>query len=245
MTELEKLMYKILGNMSAINMPVVFKGALITKLILTERGFDKVERGTSDIDCNWVDIPPSMNVLVAMVSQALGDLQNQYYAKAIREYEEKKSAGIGIIDKNTGDIIIEMDISMKPVVGNKIYFYRETSINGVLVNEILADKISVLSDKVIFRRIKDMIDIYALSNCVDIRTGEIYDIYNKTDRELKSFDEFLRRQTDLEHAYNKLRGVDGKPRFTDIYSYLDKFLRPFIEKDYVDKMWDSEDMLWH
>lgn len=38
MTEREKLMYRIIGNISESNAPIIFKGGLITKLILMQIG---------------------------------------------------------------------------------------------------------------------------------------------------------------------------------------------------------------
>ena len=185
-----------------------------------------------------------MNILVDTVNQSLGNLQNKYYAAVKREYGERKSAGINIIEKTTDILITEIDISIKPITGSKIYYYGEMSIKGVLANEILADKISVLSSNYIFRRMKDMVDVYALTHCVEVQTGEIFDIYDKTKRELQPFDAFLNRAPELEHAYNKLSGVEGKPDFEIIYSYLNKFLIPFIQKDYNNKIWDSKKELW-
>jgi hypothetical protein len=244
MTELEKLMYKLLGIISAADTPIIFKGALIKNLVLTEYGYDKIYRETTDIDCNWTGSPPPMSVLVNKINKALGDLQSDYYASAKREYAEKKSAGINIIEKSTDTIITEMDISMKPVTGSRVYYYGEMSIKGVLPNEILSDKISVLSSNYIFRRMKDMIDVFSLSNCVTVQTGEIFDIYVKTNRELQGFDAFLNRKAELEHAYNLLKGVEGKPDFESIYLYMDKFLRPFIEKDCDNMVWNSKTESW-
>jgi hypothetical protein len=243
MTEREKFMYKLLGNISSANAPIIFKGALIKNLVLAEHGYNEIYRETKDIDCNWVDTPPSMNVLVDIINQSLGNLQNEYYATAEREYGEKKSAGINIIKIDTGEEIVLMDISMKPVIGSKIYYYGEMSIKGVLPNEILADKISVLSSNYIFRRTKDMIDIYALSHCIDVQTIEIFDIYEKNKRELQDFNAFLNRKAELEHAYNKLMGVEGKPDFVDIYLYLNKFLNPFIQRE-NNKVWNSKTESW-
>jgi len=205
MTELEKLMYRILGTISSADTPIVFKGALIKNLVLAEHDYNEIYRETTDIDCNWIGKPPSMNILVDTLNQSLGNLQNKYYAVAKREYGEKKSAGVNIIEKNT---------------------------------------ISVLSSNYIFRRTKDMIDVYSLANCVEIQTKEIFDIYVKTKRELQAFDAFLNRVPELEHAYNKLTGVEGKPDFKIIYSYLNIFLNPFIQKDYNNKIWENKKELW-
>ena len=43
-------MYEILAAISNTEVPIIFKGALITKLVLKEQGFDQIERMTRDID---------------------------------------------------------------------------------------------------------------------------------------------------------------------------------------------------
>jgi len=210
MTAHEKLMYQVLGRISEADTPIVFKGALITKLILAESSYTALQRQTKDIDANWIGSPPSMSALVETINASLGDLRRQFYAVAFREYEEKKSAGISILRNHTDDEVILMDISVKPVIGSRIYHYGETEIRGVLANEILADKISVLSKRLIFRRAKDIVDVYALAHCVKIQTQEIFDIYkNNPGREVGTFDEFYSRRQDVEHAYNKLAGIEA------------------------------------
>jgi len=44
MTGHEQLMYQVIGAISVSNALIVFKGALIIKLILEEHGFDMLER---------------------------------------------------------------------------------------------------------------------------------------------------------------------------------------------------------
>ncbi|MCD8095184.1 MAG: hypothetical protein LUE12_03535 [Ruminococcus sp.] len=67
MTEHEKVMYEILACLSNSNSPLVFKGALITRLILEENNFYDVSRQTKDIDVNWVGDPPSMEILTRTI----------------------------------------------------------------------------------------------------------------------------------------------------------------------------------
>ena len=244
MTEREKFMYQILGEISNTNAPLVFKGALITKLVLLENGYADLERVTKDIDANWVDKPPSSDELVKVISRSLGKYEDEYYAKIIREYTENQSAGVIIADKNTGEELLEMDIGIMPVLDSKIYHFGEIKIKGVLASEIISDKISAISDKVIFRRAKDLIDIYALSHCVEVKTTEIYENSCKSGNEIKSFYEFYNRKSDVEHAYNKLKGVENKPSFDKIYGYLEKFLRPFAENDRRNRAWNSNILLW-
>ena len=152
MTEHERLMYQIIVKVSEANSQIIFKGALITKLILSENNYTDLDRKTIDIDANWIDTPPSMQYLVDVINGSLGDLQNKYYAVPIREYAENKSAGIQIREIATDEEAVLMDISMKPVAGSRLYYYGEAGIRGVLSNEILADKLTVMSKRLIFRR---------------------------------------------------------------------------------------------
>ena len=96
MTEHEHLMYQVSGKVSETNVPIVFKGALITKLILAENGYTALARATRDIDANWIDTPPSMRVLTEAVEKSLEAFSGALRAETIREYGERKSAGIAI-----------------------------------------------------------------------------------------------------------------------------------------------------
>ncbi len=245
MTHKEILMYQIICTLSASDAPFVFKGALITKLALAENGYTALERHTRDIDANWIGTRPSMEEIVDSINRSLGDLREKYHAVPFRDYSEKMTAGIAICDKETNDEIASMDIDMRPVAGSKDYRYGDIHIRGVEVNDIIADKITVLSKKIIFRRAKDIIDVYALAHCIDIHSSEIFEkIESNANRDLGDFTEFITRRPDLEHAYSKLMGVDGKPAFDDVYSYLTAFLRPFVEKDMKPRTWHSGKTMW-
>ena len=114
----------------------------------------------------------------------------------------------------------------------------------MIPDAVLCDKISVLSGDRIFRRAKDVLDVYALANCLEIQTSDIYKALEKSERVLSTFDAFMHRQADLEHAYNKMRGIIGKPDFADVYSFLSKFLEPFISQDMSPKIWSGCDTSW-
>jgi len=245
MMEHERLMYRIIGAISELDAPIVFKGALITKLILEENGYTTVQRPTVDIDANWISTPPTMDDLISIVNHSLKSFSGKLYAEAMREYGVKKSAGIAIIEAATGNRIVSMDISVKPVVGSKIYYYGAFGIKGVLVNEILADKITVLSKQIMFRRSKDLIDIYALTHSVKVYTTEIFDVFQSNlDREVGTFDEFIHRREDVEHAYERLRGIENKPSFDLIYEYLMRFIQPFANRDMTPCVWNSQNSSW-
>jgi hypothetical protein len=244
MREQEHLMYQIIGKISDNAAPIVFKGALITKLILKENGYTLSERPTNDIDANWIGEPPTMDELASVINRSLESFDGEIYAEPERVYAPGKSAGIRLIDRESGVHIISMDVTIKPVIGSRIYHYGEAAIRGVLPDSVLCDKISVISGDRIFRRSKDVLDVYALANCLEIRTTDIYTALEKAERSLGSFEAFITRRQDLEYAYNKMRGIVGKPDFGDIYLYLGKFLEPFIQLDKTPKLWRSNEASW-
>jgi hypothetical protein len=233
----ERLMYQIIGKISDTNAPIVFKGALITKLILNENGYTLTERQTNDIDANWIGEPPTMDELTSVINRSLEAFGGAIYAESERPYALGKSAGIRLIDNESGVKIISIDITIKPVIGDRIYHYGEAAIRGVLPEAVLCDKISVLSGDRIFRRVKDALDVYALAHCLEIRIASIYAALEKAERTLGSFDSFINRRADLEHAYRKMRGITGKPEYDSVYQYLRSFLEPFIMRDKNPRVW--------
>jgi len=244
MTDKETIMYQILGAICEADAPIVFKGALITKLVLTENGYATLERHTRDIDANWVGAPPSMSELENTLNRSLESFDGKLRAEAFREYGDRKSAGFYIVENATGEKVVTMDIDIRPICGSRTYHYGEISIKGVLANEILADKITVLSGMKMFRRSKDLIDVYALTQCIEVQTSEIFKVVSSKQLKLGEFNELLTRRSDVEHAYNKLQGVEGKPLFDDVYPYLTKLVYPFAQKDKTPRIWRSEKQAW-
>ncbi len=245
MTQNELFMYDILGRISSTDAPIVFKGGLITKLILAEKQFTSIDRATVDIDANWIGTAPSMEQLVQTIKKALGELNQQYEVQAIRDYGEKRSAGLAICDKNSGMKILSMDIDIAPSLSWKTYYFGEIGIRGILVNEILADKIAVVSSDLVYKyRAKDLIDVYALSSCATIDTQEIFDACQAHHRTIQNFDGFINQKAAVEHAYNKLRRIENKPSFLILYQHLENFLKPFIAPDNVRKTWIPEKLTW-
>ena len=98
----------------------------------------------------------------------------------------------------------------------------------------------------IFRRAKDIVDVYALAHCVRVCTSEIFAVYSKNpDREVGAFDELYNRRQDVEHSYEKLRGIEKKPPFDEMYAYIKNFIRPFAERDRTPRIWDNNKSEWY
>ena len=245
MTDRELLMYDMLVKLSSTNIPLVFKGGLITNLVLQENNYSEVERSTVDIDANWIDSPPTMEELVESVKKAIGNYSDVYDIVPFRDYGEKKSAGLNLIDKANGMKIFSMDIEINPINSTKLYYWGNTTLRGVLPTEIISDKIySISTDLVYKHRAKDLIDVYMLAHCLSVNTDEIYAICKNKNREISSFNGFIERKNDVEHAYNKLKRIERKPDFSQLYSYMLSFLKPFIEKDFSTQIWNPKNNTW-
>ena len=245
MTKQEEIMYEIIGSITSTDLPIVFKGGLVLKLLLKENGFEEIERMTKDIDASWIGTAPTMSVIASDISQCLEKTHPALVAIPSREYGERRSGGIRIVEKETEDEIASMDIDIKPALGDKEYSIGDIKVRGIISDEILADKISVLSGDFIFRRVKDIVDVYALAHCITIKVNDIFSAFQKTGRVFGKFQKFLNQMEDLEHAYNKLNIVRGKPSFEEIYSYLVLFLEPFYkENTKSNSVWDNDKKEW-
>jgi hypothetical protein len=195
LTDSEKLMYDVMGAIANGNVPVIYKGAMITKLILQENGFDDFARETTDIDASWVGASsPPMEQLTAMLNDVLSALGLKALVK--REYSEKMSAGFNIIDSD-GVEKLSIDIDMRATINSRTYQYGNTTFLGATPDNVIADKISVVSSDKIFRRAKDLIDLYALSHCVTVKTADIRAIWERENRVPGVFDAFRNRQDEL------------------------------------------------
>ncbi|MDR1703758.1 MAG: nucleotidyl transferase AbiEii/AbiGii toxin family protein [Clostridiales bacterium] len=242
LTELEKQMYDVIGAISNGNIPVIFKGAMVTKLILQENHFCEFIRETRDIDASWVGNTPPMEQITVMLNQALSLLD--LYAVATREHGEKMSACYDILGATNNELYMTIDIDMRQSTDIRTYQYGSVTFRGVTPNSVISDKISAVSSDKVFRRAKDLLDLYALAHCVTVKTTDIRIIWERESRVIGTFDAFLHRKSDLKHSYEKLRRVDMKPKFDAVYNYLLLFLMPFIKAGRADLTWDKEKSEW-
>jgi len=77
-----------------------------------------------------------------------------------------------------------------------------------------------------------------------VLTAEIFEVISGKHLELGEFTELLTRREDVEHAYEKLQGIDGKPPFNEVYPYMIKFVRPFTQRDTTPRIWNSGGRAW-
>lgn len=231
----EKLMYEVMRAIYESGIPVSFKGSMVLKACLMEAGYAEETRHTVDIDGNWnTDTPPTAEQMVESLQKALNRSGIELKVGLYRMYGEGRSAGFELTDTATDEILFTMDIDVnRPEVPTRIYEVEGFRFCGVSPIQMIADKTAVVSSDKVFRRIKDVVDLYYLSNAFDFDRDAVLQALTDSGRTLGGFDGFLHRQDDLRHSYEKFRFAGGvnKPPFEDVYRSVKSYIKDVLPKE--------------
>ena len=98
---------------------------------------------------------------------------------------------------------------------------------------MIADKVSAVSTDKVFRRVKDVVDLYYISKVFDFDKAEVMQTLRDSGRCLDSFNGFLHRADELRLSYEKFRfaGDVSKPPFEEIYSAVQLYLKDVLPKE--------------
>lgn len=233
-TTAEKLMFKVMKAIFDSGIPVSFKGSMVLKACLIEAGYDEETRHTVDIDANWnTDTAPSAEQMVESIQNALVKGGIELRVKLYRMYGEGRSAGFELSDPDTEEILFTMDIDVnRPLAPTKIYEVENLRFRGVAPIQMIADKITVVSSDKVFRRIKDVVDLYYISKVFDLNVSETFETLRNSGRVLGNFDGFINRSEELRHSYETFRfaGDVIKPGFDEVYDTVKIFLSDLLQQ---------------
>ncbi len=228
----EKLMYDVMKAIYDSGIPMNFKGSMVLKACLLEAGYAEEIRHTVDIDANWYsDTAPSVEQMVESLQKALRNCGIYLNVSLYRMYGEKRAAGFELSDTATGEVFFTMDVDVnRPAAKTKIYEVNGIRFCGATPSQMIADKISAISTDRVFRRIKDVVDLYYLSKVFSFNRAEVLEALKNSDRFLDSFSGFLHRPEDLRHSYEKFRfaGNVNKPPFDEVYSGVKAYIREVL-----------------
>ena len=146
-------------------------------------------------------------------------------------YGEGRSAGFELSVPSSGEILFTMDIDVnRPAVETKIYEIAEIRFRGSALLPMLADKLFVISGDKIFRRVKDMIDLYYAAQVYTPDWQKVLQAVKDSGRSLGTFDGFLNKPDELRHAYSKFRfdGDVSKPVFEDVYQTVREYIAEML-----------------
>ncbi len=232
LTQEEKLMYAVMKAIYDSGAPISFKGSMVLKACLLEAGFSDDTRHTVDIDANWyTETQPSPEQIVSSLQEALNQNGIDLGVSMYRMFGEGRSAGFDLTLRNSDTPLFSMDIDVnRPAVLTKVYEVEGFRFRGVVPTQMLADKVSVVSSDKVFRRIKDVIDLYYLSKVIEFHKCDVLRALESSGRALGGFHDFLHRRTELDHAYEKFRftGDVGKPAFDEVYCSVKSYIHELL-----------------
>ena len=230
----EKLMYSVMKAIYDSGIPISFKGSMVMKAYLMEAGYTEETRHTVDIDANWYsDTAPTKEQMIESLQKAIQKSGIDLKVDLYRMYGEGRSAGFELSDVDTGEQLFTMDIDVnRPAIQTKVYEVAGVQFRGVVPTQMIADKLSAISTNKVFRRIKDVVDLYYISKVFAFDKMEVLDTLKKSGRVLGTFEEFLCRPDDLRHSYEKFRftGNVNKPSFDEVYCAVKEYIKDILTK---------------
>lgn len=231
----EKLMYKVMKAIYDSGIPISFKGSMVLKACLMEAGYSEETRHTVDIDANWnTNAPPSAEQMVESLQSAINKGGIDLDVSIYRMYGEGRSAGFELTERSTGEVLFSMDIDVnRPVPPTKIYEVEGLRFRGVSPVQMVADKVSAISTDKVFRRVKDVVDLYYISKAFDFDRADVIQTLKNSGKNLDTFHGFLHRTEDLQHSYEKFRFTGGvnKPPFEEVYCAVKLYIKDVLPEE--------------
>ena len=234
LTAEEKLMFDVMKAIYDSGIPISFKGSMVLKVCLLEAGYTEDTRHTVDIDANWnTDNLPTAEQMTSSIQSALQKAGLDLDVSLYWMYGEGRSAGFELTDKSADVPLFTMNMDVnRPPAATKIYDVEGVRFRGASSFQIVADKLSAISTDKVFRRVKDVVDLYYLSQVVDFDAEKVRKTLIESGKTLGSFQGFLFRTQDLRHAYEKFRfsGDVNKPSFEEVYHSVKSYIGEVLPK---------------
>lgn len=235
------IMYSLMGAMSRMGYPVVFKGAMVLQALTLDTSLDTM-RMTEDIDADWVGLNITNEELYLKINNAVSSLgvPNLFVIQK-KNFKVGMSAEFHIMQKGKEDVLFTMDIGVKNNNHHLVYKLPSgVSFIGSHPNKIYSDKLSAISTRKVYRRVKDIYDMYLLSHISGFHLNSIRTALRDAGRDLESFNEFINdpmKPKGLEYAYDRMKSIKNKPDYQEMYNRVSKFIEPFIIGVKVDGHW--------
>lgn len=176
--------------------------------------------------------------MTGVLDKAAKAVSSDFYVNSFRSYDVNKSAGFYVCSGKGA--LFKMDVS----IAQDPFCCTYMTVNGVqfvgtTLQKMFSDKLYTVSGKLIFRRVKDLYDLYLMSAVTGFSTVETYAIYKTFGRDLGRFTEFTTRVEELRYAYDKLKRIINKPSFDTVYQRVLLFIKPFISGVRDSMLWNG------
>lgn len=221
----QNVLYEIIGILSEADLPLVFKGANVTNILLKQSNSPYTRR-TTDIDSSWKGKNPTTEGIESLLKSALKPYG--YTVEKIRELKGKQvSAGFRVL--KDGIPVTKMDIDIHNVKQCEKYSIGTVEFIGVTAEEIIADKLCAVSNEHVYRRSKDLMDIYSLTEALNINMNDVIESINFSNHKLGSFGELALNKEKIFEAYSNLK-VSNKPDFDEVYECVLNYAKDISKK---------------
>lgn len=243
-TNTEDLANRIIEELSKLNEPIVFKGAMALHYSLRHHNPSAVSRRTKDIDGDYTNVNVTTLEMLNVITKVIKNLDQELNVRVTRDFSQDISAKFVIYNKD--EKILSIDLSVRRNPFYKIYLsFNDVPVQGATETKMVADKIVAISTQQVFRRAKDLIDLYILSyKDIRFKTVDIVEINREYNRQFGDFAHFKNSTDKIEYAYEKLRGVENKPDFSLLYNRLQKFVKPFMNSPVPDLIWNGNGWIY-
>lgn len=201
-------------------------------------------RFTQDVDMSIVGIPTYMRIreVLKEFGECLiaEDVIHSY--EVLEDVVEGRSGGAKYRDSD-GRVLLSIDVSLGGDTLDTLVM--NTSVAGRVhletIEQVLADKLTVLYSRKRFRRVKDLYDIWQIVSSCSIDVNRLAGLLKERDilplpLDKAPFNE--EHYLQLEHAYDKLQILDpnteeptDKPSFESVVATVGKFTIPFMEAE--------------
>ena len=223
---------QIIEIMSILTSDKRFVGKGGNIVIANVIGKTNMLRLSGDIDCTAVSFKDDNEIL-----DCIKKMFPDKHVEITRNSGEKRTLQISV-----GDIPIDIETDKKSYYDIIKYSIYGSDVQGCSFYDILVDKITVLSSFKIFRRCKDLVDIYNISTNYNVDSKIFKELYNKSGRQIGDFSAFKIQKDNLEHAYSTLDLGEGavKEDFSKVYETVERF----ADGIFFDGIWDHNLRSW-
>lgn len=224
---------------------LIFKGAVIIYSQLVAEGINTdIYRTTRDVDfCN---LGLDKQDLIELCKKFNDYLSSNYNMDGIQLEEDDKTLNsennytANWINENN-KVIYNLDFSSDIFYEQKMkYLFYNVEINAYDINKIFSDKLMNISDRKIFSRFKDLIDLYNMSFIEDklIEINKILKFNNINDKNMGNFNQLLNMYDNLHKLFTKMDYLKYKDSseevFSKIYSRVISIATPFLPQTNIE-----------
>ena len=207
------------------------KGMFLLGLVLQQAGALFDNRKTRDLDfdvlthTDWESFVSEMPNLFT-VNSRIGAV---YTLKKRRGYTANANGDSLVFTVMIGgqEVEVRIDMNVKEFEDQTLYTLGNTEFYGASVYAMLADKLSACCSRKVYRRVKDVYDIYTMSLCLDIKSADFFRTWDSSPRVVDKPCELLAPDAyaKLEHAFKVYQGfVVNKDDFSLVYERVVNFL---------------------